>query len=165
LNHPSLTSNTVPLYATASGKAWLATLKSDDIVQKIVKNGGFKDADRYGPNVQRSIESLLRDVKKTAQRGYGIANSEAEPGVTAIAAAICSGGDGAALGTVSVAGPSVRMTDARIQELAPLVRQCAAELASLWPLRGSSGSNLATAMSLLPRNRGTVRPATSVSTG
>ena len=65
---------------------------------------------------------------------FGIASSEAEPGVTAIAAAI-SAADGGALGTVSVAGPSVRMTDARIQELAPLVRQCAEELARLWPLR------------------------------
>jgi IclR family transcriptional regulator, acetate operon repressor len=140
--HPSLTSNTVPLYATASGKAWLATLKPDAVVQKIVKAGAFKDADRYGPNVIRSIEPLLREVKRTAQRGYGIANSEAEPGVTAIAAAICSGGDGVALGTVSVAGPSVRMTEARIQDLAPLVRQCAADLASLWPLRSSSSQTV-----------------------
>jgi DNA-binding IclR family transcriptional regulator len=137
--HPSLTSNTVPLYATASGKAWLATLKSDDAVQKIVRGGSFKDADRYGPNVIRSIETLLRDVKRTAQRGYGIASSEAEPGVAAVAAAICSTADGRALGTVSVAGPSVRMTDARIQELAPLVRQCAPELANLWPLRAAPG--------------------------
>lgn len=142
---PSLTSNTVPLYATASGKAWLATLKSDDAVQKIVRNGGFKDADKYGPNVLRSIETLLREVKRTAQRGYGIASSEAEPGVTAIAVAICSVVDGTALGTVSVAGPSVRMTEGRIQDLAPLVRQCALELANLWPLRGRPGGPVLTA--------------------
>jgi DNA-binding IclR family transcriptional regulator len=139
---PSLMSNTVPLYATASGKAWLATLKSDDAVQKIVRNGGFQDADRYGPNVLRSIEGLLREVKRTGQRGYGIAVGEAEPGVTAIAAAICSVVDGTALGTVSVAGPSVRMTEARIQELAPLVRRCAVELANLWPLRGRPGASV-----------------------
>jgi IclR family acetate operon transcriptional repressor len=160
--HPSLTSNTVPLYATASGKAWLATLKSDGAVQKIVRSGGFKDADRYGPNVVRSVEALLREVKRTAQRGYGIASSEAEPGVTAIAAAICSA-DGSALGTVSVAGPSVRMTDARIQELAPLVRQCASELASLWPLRARPGARAATMES--PRSRPAARLASSAPTG
>lgn len=152
--HPSLTSNTVPLYATASGKAWLATLKSDGAVQKIVRGGGFKDADRYGPNVIRSVEALLREVKRTAQRGYGIASSEAEPGVHAIAAAICAA-DGAALGTLSVAGPSVRMTDTRIQELAPLVRQCASELASLWPLRARPSAD----MSELPRSRPAARLA------
>jgi IclR family acetate operon transcriptional repressor len=164
LYHPSLTSNTVPLYATASGKAWLATLKSDTAVQKIVKSGSFKDANKYGPNVLRSIEALLREVKKTAQRGYGIASSEAEPGVTAIAAAICSVVDGAALGTVSVAGPSVRMTEARIQELAPLVRQCASELANLWPLRGSSGPHVPPNTSPLPRSRPVTRLATSAPT-
>jgi DNA-binding IclR family transcriptional regulator len=141
---PSLTSNTVPLYATASGKAWLATLSSDDAVQKIVRNGGFTNANRYGPNVLRSIEPLLREVKRTAQRGYGVASSEAEPGVTALAAAICSIVDGVALGTVSVAGPSVRMTEARLRELAPLVRQCASELAHLWPLRGRPGPDTPT---------------------
>jgi IclR family transcriptional regulator, acetate operon repressor len=158
--HPSLTSNTVPLYATASGKAWLATLKSDDAVQKIVRGGSFTDADRYGPNVIRSIETLLRDVKRTAQRGYGIASSEAEPGVTAIAAAICSAADGAALGTVSVAGPSVRMTDSRIQELAPLVRRYASELASLWPLRARPGAVPAPEP---PRSRAAARLASSAS--
>jgi IclR family acetate operon transcriptional repressor len=160
--HPSLTSNTVPLYATASGKAWLATLKSDGAVQKIVRGGSFKDADRYGPNVIRSVEALLREVKRTAQRGFGIAASEAEPGVTAVAAAICSA-DGAALGTVSVAGPSVRMTDARIQELAPLVRRCAAELASLWPLRARPGASAA--MADPPRSRPAARLASSAPTG
>lgn len=140
---PSLTSNTVPLYATASGKAWLATLGSDQAVRMIVRNRGFDDAGKYGPNVLRSIEAVLREVKRTAQRGYGIAISEAEPGVNALAAAIGSVADGKAVGTVSVAGPSVRMTEARMQELAPLVRQCAAELAGLWPLRGASAPGVA----------------------
>lgn len=157
--HPSLTSNTVPLYATASGKAWLATMKSEAAIQKIARTG-FKDADQYGPNVVRSIEALQREVKRAAQRGYGIASSEAEPGVTAIAAAICSTVDGKALGTVSVAGPSVRMTDARIQELAPLVRQCADELARLWPLRARPSADTAKAVSH-PRSRAAARIASS----
>src|SRR5215469_12229848 len=81
---PSLASNTVPLFATASGKAWLATLPSDQALQMVMKNGGLKDADRYGPNVVRTIEALLREIKATARRGYGVAFSEAEFGVTAV---------------------------------------------------------------------------------
>jgi DNA-binding IclR family transcriptional regulator len=132
---PSLTTNTVPLYATASGKAWLATLSTEQAVQNVLKNGGLDDADKYGPNVIRSIEALLREIKTTARRGYGVALNEAEPGVTAVATAIRSGNGGAALGTVSVAGPSVRMTEKRRRELAPLVVRCASELSDLWPLR------------------------------
>ena len=139
---PSLTTNTVPLYATASGKAWLATLETEQAMQKVLKNGGFDAVDQYGPAAVRSIEALLRELKTTARRGFGLALNEAEPGVAAVAAAIRSGKGGAALGTVSVAGPTVRMTDARVHELAPLVVQCAAELASLWPLRARSGPNI-----------------------
>lgn len=131
---PSLASNIVPLFATASGKAWLATLPSDEAMRIVMKNGGLKEGDRYGPNVVRSIEALLREVKATARRGYGLAFSEAEFGVTAVAAAIRSGG-GAALGTVSIAGPSARVTEKRVHELAPLVLESATELANLWPLR------------------------------
>lgn len=135
---PSLSTNTVPLFATASGKAWLATLGMDEAVQKVMRNGGFREAHRYGPQVLRTTESLLREVKRTAHRGYGVASSEAEPGVAAVAAAICAVGDGRAVGTVSVAGPSVRLTGERVQELAPLVQETARELARLWPLRGTA---------------------------
>src|SRR5438477_4013370 len=137
---PSLTTNTVPLFATASGKAWLATLPTERAMQIVMKKGGLKDADKYGPNVVRSVEALLRELKATARRGYGLALSEAEFGVTAIAAAIRSGGEGPALGTVSIAGPGARMTEKRVQELAPLVLHSAADLSSLWPLR-RAGAN------------------------
>ena len=137
---PSLASNMVPLFATASGKAWLATLSSERALSILAKNGGIRNADRYGPNVVRSIEALLREVKATARRGYGLAFSEAEFGVTAIAAAIRIDDDGPALGTVSIAGPSARITEKRAHELAPLVLQTARELSNLWPLRvGAAG--------------------------
>jgi len=131
---PSLASNTVPLYATATGKAWLATMDPEEALRKIRKHGGFNDADRYGPKVIRSEEALLREIKATARRGYGTALSEAEPGVNAVAAAIRSRSD-RAVGTVSIAGPSVRMTEQRIRDIAPAIMETASELATLWPLR------------------------------
>ena len=137
LYQPAETTGTVPLFATASGKAWLATLDANDAVQLVAKHGGFSHADRYGPNVIRSIEGLLKELRATARRGYGLAFNEAEPGVTAIAAAIRSGPDRQAVGTLSIAGPSARMTESRVRELAPLVTQCATELSSLWPVRPS----------------------------
>ncbi len=132
---PAETTGTVPLFVTASGKAWLATLGTEEAVRSVLRNGGFEQADRYGPNAIRSIEALLRDLRTTARRGYGLALNEAEPGVTAVAATVRSGPDGAAVGTVSIAGPTVRITEGRVRELAPLVMQCASELSSLWPWR------------------------------
>ena len=138
LYQPADTTGTVPLYATASGKAWLATLGSEEAVAYVLRNGGFDHADRYGPNAIRSIEALLRDLRTAARRGYGLALNEAEPGVTAIAAAVRSGPDGAAVGTVSIAGPTVRVPESRVREWAPLVQRCASELSSVWPLRPRS---------------------------
>jgi DNA-binding IclR family transcriptional regulator len=131
---PSLATNTVPLYATASGKAWLATLPPETIARMLRKNGGFADADRYGPNVVRSMEAFGRKLDTTRRRGYGVAISEAEPGV-AVAAAIRSGQDGPVVATVSVAGPGLRMPDQRVRDLAPAVIAAAGELSALWPLR------------------------------
>jgi len=137
---PAETTGRVPLFATASGKAWLATLELNDAVQQVARHGGFSGADRYGPNVIRSIEALLKELRATAKRGYGLALNEAELGVTAVAAAIRSGADGTTVGTVSIAGPSARVTESRVRELAPLVTQCATELSSLWPVRPKHAS-------------------------
>lgn len=132
---PTLLTATVPLHATASGKAWLATLPVDAAVEIVLRNQGLANPELFGPNVVRSISQLTAELEATARRGYGVAVSEAEPGVTALAAAIGSCGGVAAAGTVSVAGPGVRMTETRLRELAPAVLGTAAELSKMWPLR------------------------------
>jgi DNA-binding IclR family transcriptional regulator len=47
--------------------------------------------------------------------------------------------DGAALGTVSVAGPSLRLPSTRVPELAGALRETASVLASIWPTRAIQG--------------------------
>ncbi len=131
---PSLSTSTVPINVTASGKIWLTTLP----IEKAIENArrvGFDTASKYGPNAIRSVDALKTELSATTKRGYGLAVNEAEPGVTAIAATIRPPGGGPTLGTVSIAGPSVRLTESRVRELAPVVIKAAAELAELWPLR------------------------------
>ncbi|MBR0820783.1 IclR family transcriptional regulator [Bradyrhizobium liaoningense] len=135
LYQPLLTSNTVPLYATASGKSWLARLDLVTVRDILALNGSFNDAKNYGPSVIRTFEDFVPELARTAERGYGIAVSEAEPGVTAVAAAVLSGGTASPVGTISVAGPGVRMNEARVTDVAPLVMQAARELSEVWPLR------------------------------
>jgi DNA-binding IclR family transcriptional regulator len=132
---PLLTSNTVPLHATASGKSWLAYLDRRQVRDIVARNGGFGEPGQFGPNAVCSFNQLFTELDRTKSRGFGVAVSEAEPGVTAVAAAICSGPDGAPVGTVSVAGPGVRMTEHRLAELGPLIVDVAQQLSELWPLR------------------------------
>jgi IclR family transcriptional regulator, acetate operon repressor len=139
LYQPLLGINTVPLHVTATGKAWLSSLPREVALQHVLKSG-FKG--KFGPNAIGSIEKLMAELDSTAQRGFGLAVNEAEPGVTAVATVIRAEATGVALGTVSIAGPSVRMTAHRVEELGLLVIQAAAELASLWPLRPRSSKPL-----------------------
>ena len=132
---PTRVSVDVPLHATASGKAWLSTLPIERAMQIVLKSGDFGNSQNFGPSVVHSVPELIGQLEATAVRGWGSVQNEAEPGVSAMAAVIRAGGSGAVVGTVSVAGPSVRLTAERMQELAPIVAAVAAELSTLWPLR------------------------------
>ena len=140
LYQPMLGINTVPLYVTATGKAWLSFLPREVALQHVLKSG-FKKG-RFGPNVIGYLEKLMAELGSTAKRGFGLAVNEAEPSVFAVATVICAEATGVALGTVSIAGPRVRMTAHRGEELGAVVIQAAAELASLWPLRPCSSKPL-----------------------
>jgi DNA-binding IclR family transcriptional regulator len=125
----------MPLHATASGKAWLATLPPEE-ARRIVRRQGFGDHDALGPRALQSESALAHELDATRRRGWGLAVEEAEPGVGAVAAAIRPGSPPAhAVATVSVTAPMLRFGTDRIERAASLVQTAAAELARLWPLR------------------------------
>lgn len=126
-------------YATANGKAWLATLDDAEIDHIVAREGlgAGRDTLDLGPNAHRSLSSLRRDLVQVRAKGYATADEEAEPGVAALAVAVLDPVTGVALGTTSVAGPLVRLPRKRHAELARDVKLAAAELARVWP-RGST---------------------------
>jgi IclR family acetate operon transcriptional repressor len=132
---PLLTTNTVPLHATASGKSWLARLPPKQVHNLIARNGGFGEPGQYGPNAVRGFDQLFAELEHTLARGYGIAVGEAEPGVTAVAAAIMSGVEGHIVGTVSVAAPNIRLGPAQLKVVGRRVIDAAGQLSEIWPLR------------------------------
>jgi DNA-binding IclR family transcriptional regulator len=125
----------VVLHATATGKAWLATLPEDEAL-RIVLARGFETPAGFGTRVVRSVAELRRELHETRRRRYALAVEEGESGIVAIADTFRAYDDPRApvAGTVSIAGPLTRMPHERIDELAPLLHRCAAELATLWPL-------------------------------
>ncbi|MER8402012.1 IclR family transcriptional regulator [Mesorhizobium sp. M1348] len=128
----------VPLPVTADGKAWLATLTAGAAAKVVLKNG-FGQPGSYGPNAVRTIEAVMRERELTREQGWALAVDEAELGVTSIAAAIRPN-DGPAIGTVSVAGPILRLSGGRILEISRLISVAADVLATLWPLRNIQAS-------------------------
>lgn len=125
----------VVLHATATGKAWLATLPEEDAL-RIVCARGFATPPGFGKRAVRNVDELRAHLAATRRRGYGLAVEEGEPGTLAIAVVFHAhpGADAPVAGTVSIAGPLTRLTEDRVRELVPLLRAAAAEITELWPL-------------------------------
>lgn len=126
----------ITLHATANGKAWLATLPEEEALG-IAYSKGFGAGRNLGPNSARNVDELRVRLAETRKRGFATSLEEAEAGTAAIAVPFRAGPDSDArvAGTISVAGPLVRITPERWEELAGALHRAAAELAEVWSLR------------------------------
>lgn len=122
-------------YATANGKAWLATLADSDAsaIATAEGLGGERPRTDLGPKALKTVETLLADLAAVRERGYATADEEAEAGITAIAVAILDPRRGTAVGTCSIAGPRGRMPPERHPSIVQALRRAAGELALVWP--------------------------------
>ncbi len=91
------------LHATATGKAWLASLPETEAL-RIVFARGFDGDERTGPNALEDVDALRAHLDETRRRGFAIAVEEGEVGIVAMATTFRAGPDPAA----PVAGPQRR---------------------------------------------------------
>jgi len=137
LRYDDETGRTVILHATASGKAWLATL-DEDVACAIVERAGRIGKAGFGPRVITTLDQLRRELKHARRRGHAMAIEEGEAGVIALAAAVLDPSPGAAsdaVATISIAGPLFRLGPARRTELSAHVVAAAREMSALWPIQ------------------------------
>ncbi|HVB68369.1 MAG TPA: IclR family transcriptional regulator [Acetobacteraceae bacterium] len=127
---------TVVLHATATGKAWLATMPEADALA-LVAARGFAVPPHFGPRAVRDLAALSEHLAATRRQGYGLAVDEGEPGTVALAVAFRAwdGPDAPVAGTLSVAGPLSRLPPAAYPTLVAALRLAAGRMAELWPLR------------------------------
>lgn len=128
----------VILHATATGKAWLATLPEDEAM-RIVVGSRFETPDHFGPNIITDPDLFRTELRATRERGFGLAIEEGEPGMAAVAVVVrdSSRADARAVATLSIAGPITRFVAARREATANLLHAAAAELSVLWPIRAA----------------------------
>jgi IclR family acetate operon transcriptional repressor len=115
------------LFCTASGHSWLATLDTETAIAIVVKQGFGRLGD-HGPNALRTIPELEEALQRTRAQGYAVVHESAATGTSAMAAVVLHPRFQRAIGTVSIAGPSFKMPQARIIKLAPSLLAAAAEL-------------------------------------
>jgi DNA-binding IclR family transcriptional regulator len=116
----------VPLHATASGKAWLASLPADEAIRLVLKHGFQRRTER----TITSVDQLRRELERVRKLGFGTADEEADPGICAVAVVIVSGGR--SVGTVSIAAPTVRANLKSLTDDVPLVQRAATLLGETW---------------------------------
>lgn len=116
------------LSCSASGQAWLSTL-SDEAALELVAEQGFGQVDEYGPNAPVSVTALLEALRVTRERGFSVVQETFSPGMNAIAAPVRRG-EQAALGTISIAGPSIRFAEEKMLALGNELLGIADELAA-----------------------------------
>jgi IclR family acetate operon transcriptional repressor len=129
---PTSGTDAVP-HATASGKAWLATLDPDEVASLLGQSGLPAQTE----HTITDLAQLQQDLAVARERGYALGQEENDLGVNAIAAPIRGdGGKGTAVGTVSVAGPAVRLDSAGLTGLVPDLLSAAEELGASWSSYG-----------------------------
>ncbi len=109
-----------PLYCSASGKVQLAFLAKNERENILAGLEFTRTAD--APTTAQG-QRLIDDFDRIVRLGYAIEDQECDAGVVEIAAPVfdCCGG---AIGAISISGPSMRFSDARIRnELVPFLCQ------------------------------------------
>lgn len=116
------------LSCSSTGWAWLSTFSDKEALKK-AKQQGLGKINDYGPNAPTSLPALLQCIQATRERGFSMTEETYAQGLNAISAPVCLVGQ-PALGVLTIAGPSFRLTRERMQSLGVELMACAAQLAT-----------------------------------
>ena len=122
----------VRLSCSSAGHAWLSTL-SDEEAMRLVAKQGFGLPQDFGPKAPTTVKALLAYVQAARKRGFSVISEVFAPQMTAMAAPVMS--PTGAIGVVTIAGPLVRLTEARMEELSEALLDTAEEI------RAASGAS------------------------
>lgn len=104
----------IPLHATSNGKVLLCELSRAEVDRLV---------DRLTSYTDRTITrrgDLHRELARVREQGYAVAADELERGLTAIAAPVRSA-HGEVVASMSVSGPTLRMSGSRVEDLVPVL--------------------------------------------
>lgn len=102
----------MPYYCTGVGKAILA-FQSEDEIKKILS---YSRLISYTNHTITDYNALLRECERIRKNGYALDKEEVEDGLYCVAVPILSE-SGKAIAAMSMAGPTIRMTQERLPGL------------------------------------------------
>ncbi|MGD9092861.1 MAG: IclR family transcriptional regulator [Anaerolineales bacterium] len=118
-----------PAFATSTGNAMMAYLPAAEL-ETILQ----EPLPQLTPKTITSLEVLRRNLVQVRDDGYAIVAEALELGFVAVGAAICNY-DGYPIAAISLDGPAVRLTGARLPEIGVLVRDAASRISKQFGYR------------------------------
>jgi DNA-binding IclR family transcriptional regulator len=112
-----ITGERVKMYCTAVGKSMLAYME-EDLREKYIS----RPLQAFTEYTITDKEKLREEIEKTKERGYGIDNMELVFGVKCVGIALINHKGHVEAG-LSISGPSLRMSDEKIQGFVEILRR------------------------------------------
>jgi IclR family KDG regulon transcriptional repressor len=114
-----------PMHCTAVGKAILAHLPSNVVLDILERKGMPRHTDK----TITDQDEFLKELAQVKQKGYALDLEENEYGIRCIAVPIFDHA-GKVIAAVSISGPTIRMTDERIEQLQERMRQIGKQISA-----------------------------------
>ena len=111
----------IPLHATSNGKVLLSELRDSDLKSAV------RELPRFTDRTVTSRSQLRAELAKAREAGYAVAVDELEVGLTAVAAPIRNA-HGDIIASMSISGPTFRLTEEKLAEVVPLLVAAATEV-------------------------------------
>jgi DNA-binding IclR family transcriptional regulator len=111
----------IPLHATSNGKVLLSELSEADL------KAALRELPRFTDATVTSRARFKEELAETRETGYAVAVDELEVGLTAAAAPIRNA-HGDVIASMSISGPTFRLTEARLGEVIPMLIAAATEV-------------------------------------
>lgn len=119
--------SSVRLSCSSAGYAWLSTMTDEEGLQLVAKQGFGLPKD-FGPKAPTTVKGLLNYVHTARKRKFSTISEVFAPAMSAMAAPILS--NAGTIGVVTIAGPLIRLNEARMEELAEALLSTAEEIRS-----------------------------------
>jgi len=134
----------MPLHCTGVGKTLLA-YQGEELLNQIAQSPGLT---RMTAHTLTGLPQLRRELERIREQGYAIDQEEAVEGLRCVAGPVFNH-LGQIVAAFSVAGPAMRLTPARVPEIAQMVRETSQNISyrlgyrsELRPLAGPLGSDV-----------------------
>ena len=113
------------LHQACIGKIFLANMSDEDLNRYFRKKVILKNT----TNSNFDIKKIKKQLAVIKRKGIAFEDEENYPGLTGLAAGV-KNSDGETMGAVYIMGPTIRLTHAVLEKIAPGVRLCAVNISA-----------------------------------